>query len=184
MSKTVSHSGLDEDELQQVIAANESIFRKLDGASLLISGATGWFGVWLIDVLCAADDVLGLRLSITAISREPSSFLRKFPDFADNQKIRWIKADVRNLEIHGHFSHIIHAATDTSAQSSPDGSLQLFETIVGGTARIIAAAECSVPKHVDVKFGSRVWAGPTGPVAVQGRRYRWARSILGAKCLR
>jgi nucleoside-diphosphate-sugar epimerase len=136
-----SRSGLDACELRQLVHRNESIFTSLTGASILITGATGWFGVWLLDLLCTADDMLRLGIQIAAVSREPSRFLVKYRDFAGDSRISWVKADVRQLEARGRgFSHIIHAATDTSMPTAPDVSLQLFETIIEGTRRVIAAA--------------------------------------------
>jgi len=107
---------------------------------MLVTGATGWFGVWLLDVLCAADDLLGLGMQIFAVSRDPQNFLNRFQGFSDARRITWIKSDVRHLRTHEKFTYIIHAATDTVASAAPDASLQLFETIVDGTRRVIEAA--------------------------------------------
>jgi dTDP-glucose 4,6-dehydratase len=135
---------LDDGELRQWIASNEALLGRFADASILITGATGWFGVWLLDVLCMADDALDLGIRIVAVSRNPKRFLHRFSRFAGDPRIRWFEADVRNLEVVlGGFSHIIHAATDTSA-AAPDAWLNMFETIVDGTRRLIAAAgpEC------------------------------------------
>jgi nucleoside-diphosphate-sugar epimerase len=137
----VSRSGLDCGELQRLLRRADSQLRALGGASILITGSTGWFGVWLLDVLCLADDMLRLGIRIAAVSREPERFLARFPAFAGDSRITWIQADVRRLEpVDGGFSHVIHAATDTSAKPDPDATRDLFETIVEGTRRVIAAA--------------------------------------------
>ncbi|MEP6885092.1 MAG: NAD(P)-dependent oxidoreductase [Gammaproteobacteria bacterium] len=136
-----SRSGLSEVELHQLVAQNRSLFIGLGGASILITGATGWFGVWLVDLLCVADAILGLGIRIVAISREPDRFLRRFPGFVGDSRITWIKADVRELETSRQsFSHVIHAAADTKAQPNSDAEAVLFATIVEGTRWAIAAA--------------------------------------------
>ena len=107
----------------------------------MVTGATGWFGVWLLDVLCMADDTLRLGIRITAVSRDPAGFAARFPDFARDPRIRWIKADVRKLGLdRGGFSHVIHAAADTQVNHDEHAQSQLFETIVDGTRRAIDAA--------------------------------------------
>jgi dTDP-glucose 4,6-dehydratase len=136
-----SRAQLNAGELQQLVRTAESPLRTLAGASILITGATGWFGVWLLDLLCLADDMLRLGLRIAAVSREPQRFLARFHSFAQDSRISWIKADVRQLEATGAgYSHVIHAATDSSLKA--DGGLPslLFDTIVDGTRRALAAA--------------------------------------------
>jgi dTDP-glucose 4,6-dehydratase len=140
MHASDSRSGLDYHELRQLVHRNESMLGSLGGASILITGATGWFGVWLLDLLCTADDLLQLGVRVTAVSREPVRFLEKYRGFSGDPRITWIKADVRQLDASGDFSHIIHGATDTSMSSANDASLQLFESILDGTRRVIAAA--------------------------------------------
>jgi nucleoside-diphosphate-sugar epimerase len=137
----LSRSGLDGSELRYVVQAMESRLRTLAGASILVTGATGWFGVWLLDVLCAADDALRLGIRIVAVSREPQRFLARYRGFAADPRIEWIASDVRRfVPQDGGFAFVIHAATDTSVKSDRDDPLQLFETIVDGTRRAIAAA--------------------------------------------
>jgi nucleoside-diphosphate-sugar epimerase len=137
----VSRSQLDVWELQQLVRTTQSPLRALAGASILITGATGWFGVWLLDLLCLADDMLKLDLRIAAVSREPQRFLARFQGFARDSRISWIRTDVRQLEATAAgYSHVIHAAADTSVKAEASSPLLLFDTIVDGTRRTLAAA--------------------------------------------
>jgi dTDP-glucose 4,6-dehydratase len=131
---------LNGEELAQMVASHAPLFEALRGATVLITGATGWFGVWLLDTLCAADQILDLGLAITAVSREPRRFLQRFPEFVAEPRIKWVKADVRNLSFTGHFSHVIHGAADNSVGPGAEALRALFETLVDGTRRVIDAA--------------------------------------------
>jgi nucleoside-diphosphate-sugar epimerase len=140
-----SRTSLDYHELRQFVLDSEPILRHLSGASLLVTGSTGWFGVWLLDVLCAADDILALGLRITAVSRDPSRFLGRFPSFAGDPRVVWMKTDVRNFYPDAQsYTYIIHAAADSSTSSDPSAGLLLFESIVDGTRRVLSAVgrEC------------------------------------------
>ncbi len=135
-----SRCDLDDQELLRLILGNESLFASLKSASVLLTGATGWFGVWLLDVLCAADGVLDLGLHITAVSRNPAALLDRYPGFAAGSRITWVTADVRWLEFGNHnFSHIIHAAADNRLSTAPDARSVLFDTLVDGARRVLAA---------------------------------------------
>jgi len=136
-----SRAGLNPDELESLVAGDRALFEELTSASLLITGATGWFGVWILDSLCAADDMLGLALRITAVSRDPKRFLHRFPAFAGDPRISWMQGDVRQFEpAMKEFTHIIHGAADSSQPRGAQDIGDLFGTIVQGTERVLAAA--------------------------------------------
>jgi nucleoside-diphosphate-sugar epimerase len=135
----ISRSGLDVNELDLLARTLEAKLRALAGGSILITGATGWFGVWLLDLLCFADDAFKLGIRIAAVSRAPQRFLARFGRFSD-PRIAWLETDVRHLEPAAGFSHVIHGAADNSITSDANAPLQLFETIVEGTRRALAAA--------------------------------------------
>ena len=132
-----SKSELNGEELEQLVARIGGAWEDLRAATILITGATGWFGVWLLDALCLADETLALGLSITAVSREPQRFLQRFPQFRAEPRIKWVKGDVRNRAPRGPFSHVIHAAADNSIESGPDALRSLFDTIVDGARNVL-----------------------------------------------
>jgi len=136
-----SRSGLDDAELVPWLHSHASLFSRFAGASILLTGATGWFGVWLLDALCMADDAFALGLRITAISRDPARFRARFPAFVDDRRVTWIASDVRRFELKaGDFDTIIHGATDTVVAKSPEAQLQMYETTIDGTRRVISLA--------------------------------------------
>jgi len=108
----------------------------------LLTGATGWFGVWLLDVLFMADDALALGLRITAVSRDPGRCRARFPQLTDDPRVTWIQCDVRRLEVESlRFDYIIHGATDTVVSRSADAQLEMYDTIIDGTRQVIRAAD-------------------------------------------
>ena len=107
----------------------------LDGASLFVTGGTGFFGTWLLALLVHARERLGLRLAITVLSRDPEAFRRKASRLATSVSL-W-QGDVRYFEFPpGRFTHIVHAATQTDAAADRDAAT-LIDTIVGGTRRVL-----------------------------------------------
>jgi nucleoside-diphosphate-sugar epimerase len=139
---SLSRSGLDAAEVKELVEVHGAVFGSLSRASILITGATGWFGVWLLDCLLAADDILNLGIKITAVSRDPNRFLKHFKLLGEDSRIQWISSDVTRLESSlGEFSHIIHGAADTGASRDSASLLRTFETILSGTSRVIEIAE-------------------------------------------
>ena len=138
-----SSSGLDARDIDDVVARLAIFEPQLRDARLLVTGATGWFGTWLLDALVALDRTLALDLRIVAVSRDPGAFARRHPALHRASAITWIAADVREplRDVQGTFTHVIHAATDASAQVAADDPARLFATIVGGTRHVLALLE-------------------------------------------
>jgi dTDP-glucose 4,6-dehydratase len=135
-----SRSGLDAAELRASLARGRAALQSLEAGSVLLTGATGWFGTWLLDLLCAANESLGLGLRIAAVSRAPGRFLARHPQFAD-AGIRWIECDVRELDTGAErFTHLIHGAADSTVPPDPAAQRRLFDTVIDGTRRVLEIA--------------------------------------------
>jgi nucleoside-diphosphate-sugar epimerase len=162
-----SRTGLDPADLPTLVETNAALFRALDGAAVVLTGASGWFGVWLLDVLCAAADRLRLDLRLTAVSRRPEICLRRHPALAAEGRITWLAADVRTLPaLPADTSHIIHAATESSSGGAAPPLREQFETIVDGTRRVLDAAGPNCRAFLMVSSGAVY-----GPARADGRPF-------------
>ncbi len=120
---------------------------KLKHARILLTGATGWFGTWLLDALVAANRSFEVGMTIQAMSRSPEYFRNRHPALYAASEIEWIKADVRDwpMSLPHDATHIIHAATEASAQLNQYQPDVMFDTIVDGTRnslRFAAQSSC------------------------------------------
>src|SRR5208283_3137026 len=72
------------------------------------------------------------------------SFRAKAPHLASHPSIQLLAGDIRSFKFPtGAFSHVIHAATESSANLNEENPLLLFETIVDGTRRALEFARHS-----------------------------------------
>ena len=133
----------------------------LDGANLFITGGSGFFGQWLLAVLTRARQ-LGCRVSATVLSRDPGRFADRCPDLAANPALKVVAGDVRFFEYpKGRFTHAIHAATDTSV-AADRRPLELVDTIVDGTRRVLSFAQAAGIRRVLFTSSGAVY-GPLPP---------------------
>jgi dTDP-glucose 4,6-dehydratase len=137
-----SLSGLADRDLDDIVAQSRRWTGALREARILVTGATGWFGTWLLDALVAIDRSHGLGLRIVAVSRDPQRFAARHPELANAPSIEWIAADVRDapFDVAGPVSHVIHAATDASAALNAAAPALMFDTIVEGTRNVLRVA--------------------------------------------
>lgn len=118
----------------------DSLAEQSANRHLLLTGATGFFGRWLL----ALFDELNRRgagIAVTVVSRNPGRFLDNQPYYRDCAWLRWVPTDIRHLrELPGRpIDLILHGAADTSAVADAR-PLELFDTIVEGARRVLDLA--------------------------------------------
>jgi dTDP-glucose 4,6-dehydratase len=123
-------------------------FTNFHNTHLLITGGSGFFGRWLIEALLHANQQLHLNLTLYTFTRNLERFYALAPHLKSSTSLQVISADIRQLpSLNFKPTHIIHAATDTTAGSSPTEQRHLFESIVLGTQAMLDFAMSSGTSH-------------------------------------
>jgi len=136
-------SSVDSD-LDEILDASRDVLEDLRGSRLFVTGGTGFVGSWLLESFSWANDRLGLDASMTVLSRDPVAFAAREPRLAAHSAIELVHGDVRHpLESLGTFEAAIHAATPASRDLNETAPIDMFETIVEGTARVLATLSAS-----------------------------------------
>jgi len=132
------------DDLDRVLMQTAGLWDDLRGARLFMTGATGFFGSWLLETLLHADIRLKLGVSVVALTRDAAAFSSRSPHLAQHAAVTLHEGDVRTFEFPtGAFSHVIHAAADPSPIASRADRERMFDTIVDGTRRTLACARAA-----------------------------------------
>lgn len=126
-------------DLDHILAHTETVWREMAGASIFITGGTGFFGLWLLESLAWANARLKVGVRATVLSRNPKAFSIRTPHLAADRSIEVVAGDVRDFDFpRTRFTHVVHAAFDSSrAIASP---LAAFDTIAAGTRRVLEFA--------------------------------------------
>ncbi len=125
-------------DFDQVVDACEDVWPRLRGARLFVTGGTGLIGRWMLETLRAADLRHGLDLQATLLTRSPAAFASKAPHLADHPGWRLVQGDVIDfVGPPGDFTHVIHGATDASAELNRTDPRRMFDTVVAGTRRAL-----------------------------------------------
>ena len=126
------------EDLDHVLERAAPAWRTLRGARLFISGGTGFFGIWLLESLAAANARLGAGIQVTVLSRAPARFAARAPHLAS--ACAWLAGDVRDFAFpSGEWTHFVHGAASTSAAASAREA-EMLATIHGGTERMLELA--------------------------------------------
>src|SRR5258707_4779927 len=143
-------------DLDNILERTEPLWQELRGQRILITGATGFFGCWLLESFAWANQRLNLNAAAVGLSRHPAALAKKSPHLVEDPAITLHAADVRHGDFpHGTFSHVIHAATEASAKLNNEAPLVMFETIVEGTRRALQfSIASSVTRFLLVSSGA------------------------------
>jgi nucleoside-diphosphate-sugar epimerase len=142
----------------------------LAGHHLLLTGGTGFFGLWLLALLHRLNRQ-GAQIEVTVVSRNPARFLDAQPRYRACGWLRWLACDVRELEaVPGRPADLIlHAAADTSAVAHAR-PLEIFDTILGGARRVFDLAVRSKAQRI-LLTGSGAQYGALPPGAGVSETY-------------
>lgn len=143
-------------DLDNILARTEPLWQELRGQRILITGATGFFGCWLLESFAWANRRLKLDARAVGLSRRPGVLTEKAPHLAYDPAISFHAADVRHGDFpQGAFSHVIHAATEASTKLNSEAPLVMFDTIVEGTRRALQfSIASSVSRFLLVSSGA------------------------------
>jgi nucleoside-diphosphate-sugar epimerase len=143
-------------DLDEIVGRTEPLWQELRGQRILITGATGFFGCWLLESFAWANQRLNLNAGAVGLSRHPELLNEKAPHLAQDSAITLHAADVRHDDFpKGKFSHVFHAATEASAKLNREAPLEMFDTIVEGTRRALDfSISSSVTRFLLVSSGA------------------------------
>ena len=152
---TTPESPLPAADLAHVLTHTREIWEDLRGSRLFVTGGTGVFGTWLLESLAAADEAHGLGVRAVVLTRNPDAFLCRRPHLKGRAALDFCAGDVRSFKHPaGTFTHLIHAATTSSAQVQVEPG-EMFETIMEGTRQALAFAQgAGVRKFLFVSSGA------------------------------
>jgi nucleoside-diphosphate-sugar epimerase len=127
-------------DLDHVLSHTCDLWEELRDRRIFITGATGFFGCWLLESFVRANEHLRLNAEATILTRNPQHLEERLPHLA-NRGLRVVVGDVRNFAFpNQEFSHIIHAATESSAVLNATQPELMFDTIVEGTRHCLDLA--------------------------------------------
>ena len=129
------------EDFRFVYSQTKTSWDKLQHKTILITGATGFFGKCMLQNFICANNEHSLNINIIALSRNPEKFILQNQEFK-HDCISWIKGDIKNFEFpEQNIDFIIHAATDVNTHLITNEPLSIYESIVDGTKHILELAK-------------------------------------------
>lgn len=145
-----------EDDLRHIHEKTADIWPSLRGARLFLTGGTGFIGCWLLESIRHANEQQDAGIEATVLTRNAAAFINKAPHLATHAAFTFLEGDVASFVTPAQeFTHLIHAATDASADLNENNPRQMFDTVVGGTRRALdLAVEKGIPRTLFLSSGA------------------------------
>lgn len=131
---------IQQQDLEQA-AASSLPWQDLDGASVLVTGATGLVGSQLVKTLLAANRIHGIRCRVIAMVRSREKAERVFGHLLEREELRLYFGDVtKPMDIEGSVDYVIHAASQTASKEFVTHPVETIDTSFIGTKNILEMA--------------------------------------------
>jgi len=125
------------------------------GKTVLLTGGTGFFGIWILSALIQMKQFLDGDLRIVVVSRDPERFLQKHPLHHFDQYAEFIRSDVKSLTLKGlQVTHLVHMATTNANETfAGEDQLQKIDLLYLGTRNVIEQCGPSLEKVLFTSSG-------------------------------
>ncbi|VVE14745.1 NAD-dependent epimerase/dehydratase family protein [Pandoraea terrigena] len=128
-------------DIEQVVERTAEFWHRYRGARLFLTGATGFIGTWLVEIVRHANAMLGSDIQVVALSRDPDAACARAMQVFGASHVRFVRGDAVSFDRSiGAVDLCIHAATDVSDPRKAANRLQTFDTALMGTRRVLEAA--------------------------------------------
>ncbi len=116
----------------------------LRGASLLVTGGTGFVGTWLVESFLHMDRTAGLGARMVVLTRDADTYAARAPHLVSDPRL---SVHTGTLGMAGAFdgldgiTHVIHAGSDVNHRMSPEEALEALRTLDQGTEDLLRSTQ-------------------------------------------
>ena len=130
-------------------------YEKLKACNILITGATGLIGSFLVDALMLCNELYGYGINVFAMGRNMKSLQKRFTSHCGNPYFHVLQHDVNmQLTVNYTFDYIIHAASNAFPQVfSTDPVGTIMTNILGCYNLLEFSRKTSVKKFLFISSG-------------------------------
>jgi UDP-glucuronate decarboxylase len=143
-------------DIKDVISRLADDIQEFDNKTILITGGTGFFGRWLLQILCTLIFEKKIKINLYVLTRNPKNFLEDNSDYPFDKCIQFICGDVTNFQLPNvRLDYLIHMATTAASETfQGEDQLKKIDLLYRGTKNTLElAVQASVKKVLFTSSG-------------------------------
>ena len=114
----------------------------IDGANVLVTGGTGFFGSWICEAIAYLNEVHHKKTKLYLVARDKECFETRLAHLSKKPYVQFIRCDVRSLgEIPKDVNYVIHAASNPDFRFHSSNPIETMTTISEGTQAVLRAVD-------------------------------------------
>jgi len=144
------------DDVEKIISRLDGDVQSFHNKKILITGGTGFFGRWLLQILCTLIEDKKFRIEIFVVSRNPNKFLRKYNNYLFDKYLYFIEGDICDFRLPDlDIDYLIHMATTSAGETySGEDQLKKIDVLYRGTKNTLNnSTRCNVKKVLFTSSG-------------------------------
>lgn len=143
-------------DMENVHLHTGSVWSKLEGSHIFLTGGTGFFGKWLLHSVRHVIESEDRNIKVTVLTRNPEIFSNDQPELYAFENFSYLTGDIQTFKSPNlDFTHLIHSAADSSDHILRTDPIRMFESIVGGAQRVLEfSRQCRVKRLLWVSSGA------------------------------
>jgi len=125
-------------DIKDIVEKGDYLWGDLREANIFLTDGTGFIGTWILKTIKELNEEKNLNIKITVLTRSVNSYRERNPEIYNTENISFINGDICDFKRPKlNFTHIIHGATDASADLNENNPKKMYSTIVDGTKNIL-----------------------------------------------
>lgn len=132
------------EDIDLVLSHTSVFWSRFRGARVLLTGGTGFIGLWLLEVLQQANEKLDAQLQVLVLTRNPEGARLLAPHLFERTDTQLVRGNIcEPLASVGPLDLCFHAATDVADSLTAADPLGVFDSIVQGTRHVLNLARAA-----------------------------------------
>lgn len=150
------------EDIEQILQSNLE-WDKLAGKTVFISGASGFLPAYLVYVLLAMNDRLGLAIRVIGLVRNGEKGKKRFENYLDRPDFQLLVQDVVSpVQFSGKVDFVIHAASQASPKYYGSDPIGTLKANVLGTLNLLDFAQKASASRFLYFSSSEVYGSVSG----------------------
>ncbi|MBI3305386.1 NAD-dependent epimerase/dehydratase family protein [Candidatus Parcubacteria bacterium] len=132
-----------EEDIRCILASSGDLVRELSGSSILIAGANGFLGSYLVDTIVAANQRLmpSTPATVIALSRTSPEKITGFRHLLQDPHVTFITGDITQpVALPSRVDYVVHAASKASPKAWAAHPIETADANTVGTRRLLELA--------------------------------------------